>query len=105
MAYNQYDFDLFLQTVRDMNYLEILQHAEMEANRAEKASTRVRGAVRARQQGSGQYVAKIGAFLFFMRHGQRPSSASDDEFQSYRPVVEALVAKDQFKPEILNLFR
>jgi hypothetical protein len=39
-----------------------------------------------------------------MRNSTRPGGLKDEEFQLYRPVVEALVQKRQFKPTILTVF-
>lgn len=104
-SYNEYDFDKFIDHVKDMNYIEMLRYAEQEANRVEGRSFGVKGAVRARQQGSMDYVNRIGAFLFWLRHGKRPASASENVFQSYKVVAEQLVAKGQFKPTVLDEFR
>jgi len=103
-SYQPYDFNRFIETVKDMNYPEIIRHAELEANRIESRSYGVKGAIRARKLGSMDYVNRIGAFLFWLRSGIRPASASDDDFQLYRVVAEQLVAKGQFKPTILETF-
>jgi hypothetical protein len=52
-----------------------------------------------------QYTQRIKQFLFFVRYWDRPVGVTDDDFATYRPVVEALVAKGNVKAaEVLKLF-
>ena len=64
----------------------------------------MRGAPRQREMGSTQYASRIKAFLFYLSYWTRPGGTSDAEFACYRPIVEALVAKRQIKPEALDAF-
>jgi hypothetical protein len=93
-----YDFDDFIARMSRLDYPEILRQANSECGRAENAGSRQR------EQGSIKYAERIKAFLFYMQHGTRPSSATDHEFARYRPVVEALVEKGQYTPEALQRF-
>jgi len=99
-----YDFDAFLRRMLDLDYEDIIRHAEAEANSAEGSSFHVRGAPRYRALGSTEYASHVKAFLFYLRTGSRPGSVNDSEFLSYRPIVEALVAKGRFRPESLEAF-
>jgi hypothetical protein len=102
---DRYDFDAFLSRMAELDYLQILTTADAECASVERASFGKKGAVRQRELGSVKYASRIKAFLYFMRFGSRPGSATDSEFQSYRVVAEALVKKEQFKPSILDLFK
>ena len=102
---DSYDFSMFLARAAELDYSAILKFGEDEAARTDGASFAITGAPARREAGSVEYLSRIKAFLFFMRHQTRPGSADDLEFQSYRPVVEALVQKQQFKPEALILFK
>lgn len=99
-----YDFDAFLRRMRGLDYEDIIRNAEAEATSAEGSSFLMRGAPRRRALGSVEYASRVKAFLFYLRTGSRPGSANDSEFLSYRPIVEALVAKGRFKPEALEAF-
>lgn len=105
MSYDPYDFEAFINRIKDEDYHEIVKEAEREANIVEDSSYRVRGAVHRRQQGSMVYVDQIGAFLFWMHNGMRPAGASEEDFQLYRIVAEKLVEKGQFKPTVLEMFK
>lgn len=100
-----YNFQDFLERMARLDYHDILREADAECGRVQKVSSRVRGAPRQRKMGSLQYLQRIKEFLFFMQHGIRPATASESDFQSYRPVVETLVEKGQIKPETLEVFR
>ena len=63
-----------------------------------------KGGPKARKLGSNAYATRIKQFLNFMRYGSRPGGVSDHDFAAYRPVAEALVANQEFKPEILRHF-
>ncbi len=100
----KYNFTEFLASMAKLDHDEILRRADAECDLVERRSYGRKGAVREREFGSSEYAEQIKAFLFFMRSGSRPYGASDEDFQNYRPVVEALVQKGQIKPETLSAF-
>ena len=100
-----YDFEAFLARMATLgSYADIIIEANEACASAERASSG-RGGPRQRELGSLRYAHRIKEFLYFLQHGSRPGSATEQDFSSYRPVVEALVVKGHFKPEILGLFR
>jgi hypothetical protein len=99
-----YDFDAFLTSTAPLDYIEILHRAETECANAERGSSGRRGS-RKQELVNVTYARQMREFLFFMRHCIRPASVSDYDFESYRPVVEALVAKGQMTSEALTKFR
>jgi hypothetical protein len=99
-----YDFDAFLTSMAPLDYIEILRRADAECARAERGSSG-RGGLRDRKLVDVTYARRVREFLFFMQHRIRPASASDHDFESYRTVVEALVAKGQMTSEALTKFR
>jgi hypothetical protein len=92
----------FFDVIHDKSYPEILALADEEVRMAEARSSRVKGAVAAREQGSGQYSAVLKCFLFFMRYGIKPGGVLEEDFAMFRPVCERLVEKGQFKSYILE---
>ena len=99
-----YDFDAFLTSMAPLDYIEILRRADAECARAERGLSG-RGGLRDRKLVDVTYARRVREFLFFMQHRIRPASASDHDFESYRPVIEALVAKGQMTSEALTKFR
>ena len=99
-----YDFHSFIQKIKDKDYFEIIKDAEEEVKFVESISYRKKGAVKAREMGSTNYDHKIKEFLFWMRHGVKPGSSSESDFQLYQIVAEKLVEKGQFKSSILEMF-
>ena len=98
-----YDFDEFLNKVKDMGLWEIISYGNQEGVTADRAS-HGRGGRLARDAGSLEYVRQIGKFLFFLQNGQRAGSMSDEEFEKYKVVIEAIVKKGELEPEILDAF-
>jgi hypothetical protein len=47
----------------------------------------------------------MGGLLFFLRSGIKPLGVSDDDFQLFAPVCEALVGKGQLEPKIMDAFK
>jgi hypothetical protein len=99
-----YNAQAFLDEIYDKGYLEILSLTTQEVQLVEASSIQVRGAVAAREQGSGQYVAVLKAFLFFMRSGIKPGGISDEDFARFRPICARLVEKGTFQPSVLEPF-
>jgi len=86
------------------DYPDIIKKARREGANLEKSSSNTKGCVERRKRGSLELSNKIGSFLFFMQNGIKPSGASDDEFNKYKVVVQALVDKNQMKTEALKMF-
>lgn len=101
----QYDFRKFIESVKEMNFAQIIQYTEREIGRIENRSYNVKGAACQKQLGSLDYVNRVGEFLFWLRNGVKPLNASEEDFQLYRIVADRLVAKGQFKPTILDEFK
>jgi hypothetical protein len=105
MISETYDIQEFLVAMVGKDWHEIVPMAERECGTAESRSYSVRGAPKARKMGSTKYAAQLKNFLYFMRYGSRPGSASDWEFNLYKPICKALVEKKQFVPAVLDVFR
>jgi hypothetical protein len=99
-----YDFNAFLTSTVPLDYIEILHRTETECAKADRGSSKRRGSPK-RELDKITYARQMREFLLFMRHCIRPASVSDYDFESYRPVVEALVAKGQMTSEALTKFR
>ena len=98
-----YDFDAFLTSMTPLDYIEILRRADAECARAERGLS---GRIGLHNPNlvDVTYARRVREFIFFMRHCIRPASISDYDFENYRPVVEALVAKGQMPSEALTKF-
>ena len=99
-----YNFEKFIERIKDKDYLEILRLALQEVNYIEPRLYRVRGAPERRKRGGGEYVKRLKEFIFFMRFFIKPSGINDRVFQLYRPICENLVKKNQIKSKILDFF-
>ncbi len=104
MTRTYYDSHAFLHRMTALSYDAILREAESECTSVERTLSGVKGAPKRREQGGGAYVTKIKKFLFFLRSGTHQGGASPDEFQAYKPVVESLVKRGEFRAEALTLF-
>jgi hypothetical protein len=100
-----FDRDRFLEIVKDMDYLDIIRYANSAAERLEGQHRRIKGVIAKRQSGIMSDVDYINSFLYFIQGHGRSQSLSDEEFNKFRPVVQALVDKEQFRPEVLNWFK
>jgi hypothetical protein len=104
MSSSPYSIARFLSSIRDENYEEMIRSADSAVQNVESRSYGVKGAPRARQQGSVEYAMALKRFLNFMGTGNRPGGITDWEFQLYRPICEALVQKGRFRPEVFKMF-
>ncbi len=104
MSVSQYDFSDFIEHIKDKDLLDIIETADRACATTERASYIVKGARKARTQGSLCYVASLKEFLFFMRTQSKPMGVSAYHLSLYEKVAENLVAKGQWLPETLKLF-
>jgi hypothetical protein len=102
--YNPYDFRPFIDSVKEMDYLDIIKAAERRCYELESISYGQKGAVRAREMGSTRLAEQLKGLLFWLRTMQKPLGLSDGDFASLRVICDNLVRKQQFKPEALDIF-
>ena len=104
MDEKQFNFVDFIDKVKDMNYHDIMNYGDTEVARIGSMSYSNPGAGKDRNMESTNYSKQIKAFLLFMSQGIKPMGVSAYEFRLYRIVVEYLVAKEQMKPEAIEIF-
>lgn len=105
MISNKYNFEEFLDAIKDKDLPEILILASGEAEAAERlSSSSTRGIAKAEKLRIAYYRKKVGEFTFFIGHGIKPDGVNEEDFKMYQPICEILVKKGQFKPEMVNLF-
>jgi len=104
MDEKRYDFVDFIEKVKDMDYHDIMDYGDREVAKTGSDSYSNPGTEKDINLELKIYSDKIKAFLFFMRQGIKPKGVSAYDFRLYRIVVEYLVAKEQMKPEAIEIF-
>ena len=99
-----YNFVDFIERVKDMDYQDIMNYGDREVARMESMSYLNHGAENNINMEITKYSEQIKAFLLFMSQGIKPIGVSAFDFRLYRIVVEYLVAKEQMKPETIEIF-
>ncbi|HPM78889.1 MAG TPA: hypothetical protein PK961_17505 [bacterium] len=99
-----YNFYEFVDSLMDLDRLEIINKAEWEGKNADRLSYNVKGAVQRREDGIVEYSRKIGGLIFFLRNEIKPASMEEDDFQALRPLCEKLVEKKQLSKDVLDMF-
>jgi hypothetical protein len=99
-----YNFVDFIERVKDMDYQDIMNYGDREISRMESISYLNPGAENNINMEKTKYSEQIKAFLLFMSQGIKPMGISAYDFRLYRIVVEYLVAKEQMKPEAIEIF-
>ena len=100
-----YDINRFIESVKDKDYYVILDEAQKAVYAAERGTSGVKGAVRKREAGALGYAADLKGLIFFLGNGVKPAGVNDYVFQSFKPIVQSLVDRKQFKPEALDVFK
>jgi len=101
---NHYNFEGFIEIVKDMDYHDIMKVGDREVAEMESIPTSNLGTGMDLDMDRKKYSDQIKAFLSFMRQGIKPEGISAYDFKLYRIVVEYLVAKEQMKPEAIEIF-
>jgi hypothetical protein len=99
-----YNFLDFIERVKDMDYKDIMNYGDREIARMERISYLNPGDENNINTENKKYSDQIKAFLLFMSQGIKPVGVSLYDFRLYRIVVEYLVAKEQMKPETIEIF-
>lgn len=101
---NPYDFSKFLEEIKELDLHQMIKIANTRCRSLENASFGVKGAVKRRQEGSVEFVANLKELLFWLGNGIKPHGLTEGEFQMLRPLCVNLIAKNQLKPEALEVF-
>ena len=104
MDEKHYKFVDFIEKVKDMDYNDIMEYGDKEVARMENMSYSDTGSESDRNMEVMELSEQIKAFLLFLRQGIKPIGVSAYDFRLYRIVVEYLVAKEQMKPEAIEIF-
>lgn len=99
-----YNFVDFIERVKDMDYQDIMNYGEREVARMESTSCLNPGTEDNINMEKIKYSEQIKAFLLFMSQGIKAMGVNAYDFRLYRIVVEYLVAKEQMKPETIEIF-
>jgi len=99
-----YNFVNFIERVKDMDYQYIMNYGVREVAKMESTPCLNPGAEDNINMEKIKYSEQIKAFLLFMSQGIKPMGVSASDFRLYRIVVEYLVAKEQMKPETIEIF-
>lgn len=99
-----FNFVDFIERVKDMDYQDIMNYGYREIARMESTLYLDPGAEDNINMEKMKYSEQIKAFLLFMNQGIKPMGVSAYDFRLYRIVVEYLVAKEQMKPEAIEIF-
>lgn len=99
-----YDFDSFLESIADLSIDQMRDHADRASKSAENDSYGKKGAVRARNLGSPEFISLIGKLRFFLWHKSRPDGIIDNIFLKFKPLAEKLVKKKDLDAKILKIF-
>jgi hypothetical protein len=100
--YRRFDFDKFVASVLDLDFLEMFQAFGDECARVE-ASMRGRGGPQARADGGAHYVDRLKRVMFWFHHGTLADNGA--EAATCHQIAEKLAEKGQLKPEALNVFQ
>ena len=104
MDEKHYNFVDFIEKVKDMDYHDIINYGDREVAKMESELYSNLGAEKDIDMERKKYFDQINAFLLFMSQGIKPMGVSAYDFRLYRIVVEYLVAKEQMKPEAIDIF-
>src|SRR5260370_18703149 len=98
-----YDFRRFIESVRDLGFIEIIDAAQHEGDRV-KAAGRSRDGPLAKDAGSVHHVPQIERLRYSLRNFSFPGGMTDQDRGYFRDIADRLVAKGQFLGQSIGLF-
>ena len=104
MHKHEFDFEDFIDEVKDMDYSDIMNYGNKVVANTEEILNLHHETEMDMNMELENYSEKIKAFLLFLSQGIKPKWISVHDFKLYRIVVEYLVAKDQMNPEVIDSF-
>jgi hypothetical protein len=100
-----YDLGKFLETIREMDYLDMIYCAEQEATEAERMAYRARAANEDKKVESQKYADRLKGFIRFMVYGIKPSDLSYGDLELFRSLCEEYVRRTKEEARCHNTFQ
>lgn len=91
-----YNIDSFIERAKDMDLYDLYAFCQSEIKRIKETTTDYQ---------ARHYRDFVKEVTFFIGNGIKPALLDDHLFQKTKPIAENLVAKKQWKPEILRLYQ
>ena len=91
----RFDFDEFVEAVKDLDLQDIVSKTQHEIYEAKQ---------RTRNVGAAEYKNLLDGLIFVVSEGRKPTSVQPWDLRRMRPIIEALVKKKQLQPEALAMF-
>ena len=103
-ATRRFDLDKFLITIKDLDYLEIIESLNKEIGLAESIKTPSKSEYkRDIEYTQVKYISNLKGFAFLIGQGIKPAGVDNETLNKFRPILLSLIEKQQMKDGILKL--
>jgi hypothetical protein len=104
-AVKRFDFNKFLNSVQELDFIDLMGRINAEVRRAKNITIRRRSdPAREIQHQQQNYISLLKGLGFLLYHGMQPAGVNDQDFLLYLPLIKRLVEKGQLTSGILLLF-
>ena len=109
MYYNEaakrFDFNNFLNSVQELDFIDIVGSINTEVRIAKNITVRRRSdPAQEIQRLQQKYISLLKGLGFLLYHGIKPTEVNDQDFLLYLPLIKRLVGKGQLTSGILLIF-
>ena len=109
MYYNEaakrFDFNNFLNSVQELDFIDIVGRINTEVRIAKNITVRRRSdPAQEIQRLQQKYISLLKGLGFLLYHGIKPTEVNDQDFLLYLPLIKRLVGKGQLTSGILLIF-
>ena len=98
-----YDLNDFILKYQDADFITLITQISKEVQHLDALFMRLRR--NEYDNGLTYYREHVGDFLFYLNTGVVPAGIQITGLEHFRPIIENLVNKGQFRPEALNIFK
>ncbi|ALL05467.1 hypothetical protein AQ505_08155 [Pedobacter sp. PACM 27299] len=99
----KYDLNDFIVKYQDVDFITLIVQISKEVQQLDASYKRLNR--NDDDNGLTYYREYVGDFLFYLNTGVVPAGIQINGLREFLPIIENLVHKGQFKPEVLNLFK
>jgi hypothetical protein len=102
-ATQRFDLDKFINTVKDLDHLEIIKSLNKEIGLAENIKTPSKSEYkRDIEYTQIKYISNLKGLAFLIGQGKKPAGVDNETLNKFRPILLSLIEKNQMDDGILK---
>ena|ERR1700761_6385306 len=101
---DDYSIRAFIEKAKQMSWGNLVAYSHKEYRALQNLKLTPRNPLWGHKSRIEHYIHFVGEFCFLISQFARPAGMTNEEFQTTKEVIESLVARNEIKQDVLNMY-